>query len=332
MIQEIVGAGERASSLTRQLLAFSRKSIVEPKIVDPVSLVTDLDKLLRRVVGEDIELSVMSSGNVGVIQIDPGQFEQVIMNMVVNARDAMPKGGFVTIELQNINLDESYIGKHPDAIYGPHVLIAITDSGIGMDAVTQSRIFEPFFTTKGEHGTGLGLATAHGIIKQAGGQVSVYSELGKGTTFKIYLPRIDSPAQTIKKDSKPISQGSESILLVEDEEMVRSLSKHILISLGYRVTEATNGEEALALVEKPGSSFRLLITDVVMPKIGGRELANQLKQKFPDLKVLFLSGYTDDAVVRHGILQAEVAFLQKPFTPALLAAKVRETLDSTQTG
>ncbi|MBP3954097.1 PAS domain S-box protein [Gemmata sp. G18] len=328
-IREMVRAGERATGLTRQLLAFSRKAIIEPKVLDLTVVVTDVERMLRRILGEDIQLAVAADPETGAVRADPGQIEQVILNMVVNARDAMPEGGRLTIELRNADLDESYTRTHADARPGAYVLLAVTDTGCGMDAATMAHVFEPFFSTKGEHGTGLGLATLHGIVKQSGGHVGVYSEVGQGTTFKVYLPRINRAAPASKVRAVPFAmpQGTETILLVEDEDGVRALTRHVLRSCGYKVLEARDGVEALRLVDEHGGRIDLLLTDVVMPRMNGRQVAEHLTALFPTIKVMFLSGYTDDAVVRHGILEAEVTFLQKPFTPGSLAAKVREVLD-----
>jgi two-component system cell cycle sensor histidine kinase/response regulator CckA len=241
----------------------------------------------------------------------------------------MPRGGSITIELQNVELDETYIQKHPDSRPGPHILLAVTDTGSGMDQATMTRIFEPFFSTKGDKGTGLGLATLHGIVKQNGGHVSVYSEVGHGTTFKIYLPRVEQRPLSSRSQHgpPPRSRGNETVLLVEDEEGVRALSRHILQSCGYTLLEAHDGVEAVRVAERHRGRIDLLLTDVVMPRMSGREVAERVTGLHPETKVLFLSGYTDDAVVRHGILEAEVAFLQKPFLPTSLAAKVRAVLD-----
>jgi CheY-like chemotaxis protein len=268
---------------------------------------------------------------VGAIRSDPSQIEQVILNLVVNARDAMPTGGRLTIEVRNAELDEGYARGHPDAQPGRYVLLAVTDTGCGMDPATIARIFEPFFSTKGEHGTGLGLATVHGIVRQAGGHVAVYSEVGHGTTFKVYLPRIEKqPSAVISRlGQSRMPGGTETVLLVEDEEGVRALTRHVLRNCGYTVLEASEGAEAIHLAIEYRERIDLLVTDVVMPRMGGREVASRLMEMHCGIKILFLSGYTDDAVVRHGILEAQVAFLQKPFTPTSLATKVREVLDGT---
>jgi PAS domain S-box-containing protein len=330
MIREIVAAGNRAAGLTRQLLAFSRKAILEPKPLHLETVVLELEKMLRRIVGEDIQLAITTDRDAGTVLADPGQIEQVILNLVVNARDAMPRGGRLTIEVHTTTLDESYTRDHPDARPGSYVLLAVSDTGSGMDEATRARVFEPFFTTKGEHGTGLGLATVHGIIKQSDGHIAVYSELGFGTTFKVYLPRLDRPAEAPK--SKPnaaeFPRGTETILVVEDEDGVRALIQHLLERCGYAVVPARDGFEALEIAEQLGSEIHLLMTDVVMPRMSGRDLGERLSKQFPGMRVLFLSGYTDDAIVRHGILESEVAFLHKPFTPGGLAEKVRQVLDA----
>ncbi len=329
LIAEIVAAGERATGLTRQLLAFSRKAIIEPKVLDLRSVVADIERMLGRIVGEDVELAFATDPDVGTVNVDPGQIEQVILNLVVNARDAMPKGGRLTIEVRHAELDQDYTHTHLEARTGPHVLLAVTDTGCGMDAATIARIFEPFFTTKGEYGTGLGLATVHGIVKQSGGHVAVYSEVGHGSTFKVYLPCTErlSPASPSRSKQSSLPRGKETILLVEDEDGVRALILRVLRSCGYTILEARNGLEGVQLAEEFPGRLDLLLTDVVMPQLGGRELSVRVSELHPEVKVLFLSGYTDDAVVRHGILEAEVAFLQKPFAPGSLAAKVREILD-----
>jgi PAS domain S-box-containing protein len=328
LIREMVVAGGRAAALTRQLLAFSRKAIIEPKILDLKALVADVDKMLHRILGEDIQLTIVTDPESGAVKADPGQVEQVILNLVVNARDAMPQGGRLTIEVRSVDLDETYAREHADARSGPHVLLAVSDTGCGMDAAALARIWEPFFTTKGTQGTGLGLATVHGIVKQSGGHVTVYSEVGHGTTFKAYLPRVaERPLSQIKPGQAVMPRGSETVLLVEDEDGVRALTRRILEGCGYPVLEGRDGAEALRVAGQYQGPIHLLVTDVVLPRMGGREVAERLAGIHPKIRVLFLSGYTDDAVVRHGILEAEVAFLQKPFSPASFATKVREVLD-----
>jgi PAS domain S-box-containing protein len=328
-IVQIAEAGNRAAALTRQLLVLSRKAIVEPKVLDLRVVVADMDRMLRRIIGEDISLVTRTDPELGAVKADLGQLEQVLLNLAVNARDAMPQGGRLTIEVRNAELDETYVHEHPEARPGPCVLLAASDTGCGMDASTAARIWEPFFTTKGERGTGLGLATVYGIVKQSGGHIAVYSEVGSGTVFKIYLPREETrptePTPPSKRNAMP--KGTETILLAEDEDAVRGLTHQILEVCGYTILEARNGIEALQVAEEHHGRLDLLITDVVMPQSSGRELAHALAEKYPEVKILFVSGYTDDAVVRHGILAAEVEFLQKPFSPAVLARKVREILD-----
>jgi PAS domain S-box-containing protein len=329
LISEMVTAGDRAAALTRQLLLFSRKAILEPRIIDMKELVINLDKMLRRIIGEDVQLTVVVGSNLGSVKADPGQIEQVILNLVVNARDAMPRGGRITIELQSVDLEESYLRTHADARTGPHVVLVVTDTGCGMDQATMARAFEPFFTTKGEQGTGLGLATVHGIVKQSGGHVTVYSEVGIGTSFKVYLPCVPEPpsVSTTQSRAGTLPLGHETVLLVEDETGVRGLARHILQRCAYTVLEACDGAEAVRLAEQHQGRIDLVVTDVVMPRLGGRAVAERLAVLQPGVKVLFLSGYTDDAVFQHGILEADVAFLQKPFSPMAFAIKVREVLD-----
>jgi len=329
-VQEILKAGERAASLTNQLLAFSRKQVLQPKIVDLNALATNLEKMLRRLIGEDVELSTCLEKNLGQVKADPGQIEQVIMNLVVNSRDAMPMGGKLTIETANAALGEDYASRHLGAKPGRYVMVAVADTGVGMGAETQARIFEPFFTTKEVgKGTGLGLATVYGIIKQSEGYVAVYSEPGQGTTFKIYLPRIDQSVETARVgQAAPIPRGTETILLVEDEEAVRRLARLILEGQGYAIIEAPSGSSALAAAEKHATPIHLLLTDVIMTEMNGRELSQRLTRVCPSARVLFMSGYTGDTIVRHGVLEPGIAYLQKPFTPADLARKVREVLDS----
>ena len=327
--EQIVKAGERAATLTRQLLAFSRRQVLQPKVVDLNKLVTGLGSMLRRLIGEDIDLRLEMRPDLGQVNADPGQLEQVLMNLVVNARDAMPRGGTLTIETANVVLDETYVSRHITAKPGPYTLLAVSDNGIGMDEATQARLFEPFFTTKGTGlGTGLGLSTVFGIVKQSNGTVDVYSVPGRGTSVKIYLPRIDQPAVLESEIlGKAVPPGSETILVVEDDEMVRNLVRETLQREGYQVLDAAGPVEARRVSERHKSPIHLLITDVVMPKVSGRDLALDMSRRRPEMKVLYMSGYTDSAIVNSGILQKEVAFLQKPFTPAALAEKVREVLE-----
>jgi two-component system, cell cycle sensor histidine kinase and response regulator CckA len=291
----------------------------------------DLEKMLHRVIGEDIELQAMLEPEVGSLKADPGHIEQVIMNLVVNARDAMPQGGKLTIETTNIYLTEEYTKHHLAVTPGPHVMLAICDTGIGMDEQTQKRIFDPFFTTKeAGKGTGLGLATVYGIVKQSGGNIWVYSEVGRGTTFKVYLPRVDESAKEYNAVAKveESSRGTETILLVEDEELVRNLAREVLESYNYQVLEAAKGGTALLLCEHHEEPISLLLTDIVLPEMSGHLLAERLSQLRPEMKVLYMSGYTDNAIVHHGVLDEGTNFIQKPFTPTALVKKVREVLDS----
>ena len=329
-IREIRRAGERAASLTRQLLAFSRKQVLTLAVLDLNTVVVDTGKLLRRLIGEDIELTTTLDPSLGQVKVDAGQIEQVIMNLVVNARDAMPTGGHITIETRNVELDQDYVQKHAEVRQGSYVLLAVSDTGCGMDEATKSRIFEPFFTTKEVgKGTGLGLATVHGIIKQSGGTIEVHSEFGRGTTFKVYLPRLKGTVSSGKSlpGLSKVPTGSETVLLAEDEEALRQLALLALQSFGYTVLVARDGEEAIQHSRQHQGPLHLLVTDVVMPKMNGRQLAEAVVRLRPDTKVLYLSGYTDDAILRHGVLETNVAFLQKPFTPSVLARTVREVLD-----
>lgn len=328
-VKAISEAGERAAALTRQLLAFSRKSVLEPKVLNLNALVSDTGKMLRRLIGEDILLTIVLDPKLSRVKVDPGQLDQVLMNLVVNARDAMPKGGKITIETSNVELDDSYSAMHMDCIPGHYVLLAVSDTGCGMTPEVKARIFEPFFTTKGVgKGTGLGLAMVYGIVKQSGGNIEVYSEPGFGTTFKIYLPAVaDRASSSNNLECSADIGGTETILLVEDEDGVRGLALLILQSNGYKVLTATDGRDVLRVLDKYRDHIDLLVTDVVMPGMDGRDLEETLRLRFPQIKVLFASGYTDDAIVRHGVLHEEVSFLQKPYTPRSLARKVREVLD-----
>jgi len=327
---EVRKAGERAAELTRQLLAFSRQQVLMPKVVRLSDVLQGMERMLARLVGEDIELVVSPTGAAGSCCVDPGQMEQVIMNLVVNARDAMPRGGKLTLETTDIDLGEAYVDTHLGARSGPHVVISVSDNGTGMDEATRARIFEPFFTTKEVgKGTGLGLSTVHGIVQQSGGSVWVYSEPGVGSTFKVYLPRVPGIAEVVPTPKvEPAGGGSETILLVEDEDMVRGVTRNILRRAGYRVMEARCARDALRLSEECEGAVNLLLTDVVMPETSGPELARALVLLRPTMKVLFMSGYTDDSIVRHGVLEAGVAFLQKPLSPSSLSRKVREVLDA----
>jgi two-component system, cell cycle sensor histidine kinase and response regulator CckA len=330
VIEEISKAGERAAGLTGQLLAFSRKQILQPEIVNLNEVVRDVEKILKRLIGEDIELESVLPPDLGQVEADVGQLEQVIINLAVNARDAMPKGGKLSIETANTDLDEEYAAHHVAVTPGPYVVLSVSDNGIGMSREVQDRIFEPFFTTKEkDKGTGLGLSTLYGIVKQSKGNIWVYSEVGQGTTFKVYFPRIDKDVdrEKGKRQKEEARGGSETILVVEDEDSLCKLAVKVLKMYGYRVLKAKDGVEALEIFKSYQASVHLLLTDVVMPRMDGRELAGRLEGLQPDLKVLFMSGYTDNAIVHHGILDKGIAFIQKPFTPEDLARKVREVLE-----
>ena len=329
-VTEIRRAGERAAELTGQLLAFSRRQLLQPRVLDLNALLADSTKMLKRLLGEDIELTTILDPALGHVTADAGQVHQIVLNLALNARDAMPRGGKLIVETQNVVLDEDHPQLHPSLLPGAYVMLAVNDNGCGMDQETLSRIFEPFFTTKElTKGTGLGLSTVYGIVKQSGGSIFVYSEPGSGATFKIYLPRVDEPLNLSADQQVEIDtlRGSETVLVVEDEEAVRKLIDQALRKYGYRVVEATNGTEALRVCESRKTPIRLMITDVVMPGMSGSELAARLRALQPDIRVLYMSGYTDDAVIRHGLLDASMFFLRKPFTPGALARKVRETLD-----
>jgi PAS domain S-box-containing protein len=330
-IQEIQKATQRATDLTRQLLAFSRRQILDLKVLDLNTLLKDLEKMLHRIIGEDIELTTLLTENLGRVRIDHGQFEQMILNLAVNARDAIPSGGKLTIETANVVLDEEYAHTHISVTPGAYVRLSVSDTGVGISLEVKEKVFEPFFTTKEKgKGTGLGLSTVYGIVKQSGGNIWVYSEPSYGTTFKIYLPRVEEDLDTLhgRDESDFLPRGGETVLLVEDEPSVRDLAHRLLNQQGYKVLEAANGEEALHVAqEHAGEKIHLLLTDVVMPRMGGKELADQLKILRPDIKVLYASGYTDNAIVHHGVLERGTHFLQKPFSPSGLVRKVREVLD-----
>jgi CheY-like chemotaxis protein len=332
--QEIASAAGRATSLTRQLLAFSRKQMLAPKILDLNGVVTENLKMLTRMIGEDIDLVKVPGTELGAVRADAGQIEQVIMNLAVNARDAMPSGGKLTIETSNVSLDEDYARLHAPLRPGNYVMLAISDTGAGMDSETQSHIFEPFFTTKGPKGTGLGLSTVYGIVKQSGGYIWVYSEAGKGTTFKIYLPRVAELAESSAQVAAPAESdaaapGTETILVVEDEANLRYLARQFLEKQGYRVIDAADGAVAMQIAVAHEGVIHLLLTDVIMPGMNGRELAQRISEIRPNVKVLYMSGYTENVIGRNGTLDAGVRLLQKPFTLRDLKSKVREVLDST---
>jgi NO-binding membrane sensor protein with MHYT domain/nitrogen-specific signal transduction histidine kinase/CheY-like chemotaxis protein len=328
-IREIERAATRAAELTHQLLAFGRKQMLKPTPLDLNATLTQTMRMLTRLVGEHIEITVVPDPDLWEVQADPAQLEQVIVNLVVNARDAMPEGGKLTIETQNVTLQPGSTSQHIGTPAGDYVLIAFTDTGIGMDPATQDRIFEPFFTTKGlGKGTGLGLATVYGIVRQSGGSISVYSEPHRGSTFKVYLPRVSEPALTTGESAAPAasSGGTETVLVVEDEEAVRQLAARTLFVRGYTPLVAHSGEEALRLSEQHLGPIHLLLTDVVLPRMSGSRLAETLLTTRPDLRVLYMSGFTESAIVHHGVLQPGTDFIQKPFTPHALAIKLREVL------
>jgi len=331
-LDEIIKAAARAATLTSQLLAFARKQVIEPQVLNLNVLLAEIEKLLRRLIGADIELVTRLAPDLGQIKADPGQIEQVLVNLAVNARDAMLDGGKLTIETSNILLDHAFAQQHLGVTPGPYIFIAVSDTGIGMDAQTQQHAFEPFFTTKGlGHGTGLGLATCYGIVKQHGGHIWVYSEPQRGTTFTIYLPRIAASAepQPPPLDVGNLPRGDETVLLAEDDPAVRALAARVLREQGYTLLEAADGEAALRLAyAHTGAPIHLLLTDLVMPHMNGKALCQQLNLQWPDMKALFISGYADDAIVQHGWLEPSMAFLHKPFSPTALARKVREVLDA----
>ena len=330
LVQEVRDAGQRAATLTRQLLAFGRKQVLAQVVFDLNGLVSETEKMLRRLIGENIDFGTALDPALGAVKADPGQIEQVLMNLVVNARDAMPQGGRLTIETRNVDRPRSGAPQPAELLPGPYVCLTVTDTGCGMDEATKARVFEPFFTTKElGKGTGLGLATAYGIVKQSGGSIEVESTLGRGTTFRIYLPRVApdaTPARRPRSGANLLPRGRGTVLLVEDEENVRALESLALRSSGYTVLEAGDGEDALKVSEGHAEAIDLLVTDVVMPNMNGRQLADHLASTRSDLKVLYMSGYTDDILVHHGVREAGMAFLQKPFTPSVLARKVYEVL------
>jgi PAS domain S-box-containing protein len=331
LVAEIHKAGERAAGVTRQLLAFSRKSVLRPTVVNVNDVITGMQKMLCTLIGEDVELTTLLDPVLGPVRADVGQLEQVVINLAVNARDAMPEGGRLTVETANEELGEAFAQLHPEVQPGPYVLLTVRDTGHGMDAVTRERLFEPFFTTKETgKGTGLGLATVYGIVKQTGGHIAVFSEPGRGTTFRVYLPQLAEGApepDAARAPAGPWPRGTETILLVEDDKAVRDFARSLLRDAGYTVLEARGGVEALRVCGEYAGAIHLLVTDVVMPGMTGRELAGRLAPLRPSLRVLYLSGYTDDAVIRRGVVEAETHFLPKPFGPEELARKVREVLD-----
>ncbi|MFZ0957875.1 MAG: PAS domain S-box protein [Candidatus Sulfotelmatobacter sp.] len=328
---QIKSAADRAAGITRQLLAFSRKQVRSPRLIDLNNVMLNLDTMLRRLIGEDIEVLTVPATDLGTVKADPGQIEQVLMNLALNARDAMPSGGKLTLETSNVQLDEAYSHEHRPVEPGRYVMLAVSDTGVGMSPETLAHIFEPFYTTKEPgKGTGLGLSTVYGVVKASGGYVWVYSELGQGTTFKIYLPRVDQPAQPLSAENRPsgIQRGTETILLVEDDPQLNQLASSVLAHCGYKVLAAANPEEGLAVCRTHPHEIHLLVTDVVMPKMNGRQLAEQVARIRPSVKLLYVSGYTGNAIVHYGVLDAGLWFLPKPFSLAALVAKVREVLDA----
>jgi len=326
---EIRHAAQRASSLTNQLLAFSRRQVAVPRVVDLNEIVESIDKMLRRIIGEDVQLELRLAEGIPAVKVDPSHIDQVIMNLAVNSRDAMPGGGTLTIETSDVQLTDEYAGRHIGVEPGRYVMLAVSDTGIGMDSATKARLFEPFFTTKEKgKGTGLGLSIVYGIVKQNGGEILVYSEMGRGTAFKIYLPAVNAAAESLEREEvEPLTgTADETILLVEDDPQVRSLSRTMLTRLGYRVFEAETADQAIGIATSLQGPLDLLLTDVVMPRVNGTELAHQLLAIRPDVRVLYMSGYTDGGVIDQGMLSADTPFIQKPFTAEALNRKIRDVL------
>jgi len=323
----LIVAAERAAALTAQLLAFARRQVVETRVVVLSAVVLEIERLLRRIIGEDIELSAVCAAT-GHVRVDPHQLERVLINLATNARDAMSSGGSLTLETSDVELDPAYAASHADVVAGRYVVVAVSDTGAGIAPEHLPHIFEPFYTTKGVmEGTGLGLATSYGIVRQAGGHIQVYSEPGKGTTFRIYLPRVDDAVE-LPRDNVPVEErGTETLIVVEDEAAVRTMTVRALHQLGYTVLAAGSGLEALAVATAHQGPIDLLVSDVVMPKLNGPELATRLRAARPDLRVLFVSGYAENAIFRHGVLDVGVEFLQKPFTIAALHERIRGILD-----
>jgi CheY-like chemotaxis protein len=331
-LEEIRRAGKQAAALTQQLLAFSRRQVLQPRVFDLNRVITDLEVMLRRLIGEDVLLAIRLGGSPLRLKADSAKIEQVIMNLVVNARDAMPHGGRLGIETVAVDLDEEYAFRHPEVTPGPYVLLAISDTGMGMSREVKAHLFEPFFTTKAKgQGTGLGLSTAYGVVMQSGGHIAVQSEEGHGTSFKIYLPRVTEEG-AVEAAQEPVTsgagRGTETVLVAEDEDGVRNLVSNMLRMRGYTVLEARNGLEALQIVERAQSRVDLVLTDVIMPNLSGRELADRLAVLQPDTPLIYMSGYTNETVVQHGILDSGRPFLQKPFSAATLTQLIRHVLDS----
>jgi PAS domain S-box-containing protein len=328
--QQVYEASQRAAALTRQLLAFSRQQVLQPQVVSLNKILESMQKMLSRLIGEDIRVRTICSKELALVKVDPAQIEQVILNLAINARDAMPKGGQLTLETDRSELDETYTKDHPWVKPGVYMRLTVSDNGIGMDEKTQARIFEPFFTTKETgKGTGLGLSMVYGVVKQSGGHIMVYSEPGHGTTFRLYFPVVEKLEEATEAKLKAAAQrrGEETILIVEDDQALRELAKNILAGQGYNVFAAQNPEEVRAICKTQGTKIDLLLTDVIMPQMSGKEVAQMCTATIPNLKVLYMSGYTSDVIMHHGVLEEGLAFLQKPFTPVSLTAKVREVLD-----
>jgi signal transduction histidine kinase len=327
---QIITASNRAAALTRQLLAFGRKQVLQPTVVNLNEIIVDLDKMVRRLISENVEIVTRPATKLGTVKADPGQIEQVLLNLVINARDAMPHGGTLTVETANVELDQAYADDHAGVRPGPYVVLAVSDTGVGMDAETQAHIFEPFFTTKEMgKGSGLGLATVYGVVQQSGGHLSVYSEPGRGSTFKVYLPRAGDVTEPLPASpvQQPAMRGKETILVAEDDRQVRDLAVAILKACGYLVLELENANDAEQVCQQHDGEIDLLLTDVVMREVSGPDLARTVQRVRPEIKVLFMSGYTDSAIVHQGVLNPGIAFLPKPFTPSTLAGRVRQVLD-----
>ena len=335
MAGQIVEAGERAAALTRQLLALGRRQILAPSVLDPGAVIAGLTPLIERIIGEDIEFKAIHASGPLLVRVDPTQLEQVVVNLIANARDAMPSGGKLTVEVASVELDALYAATHPEVVPGPHVMIAVSDTGSGVSDEVREHVFEPFYTTKeGSGGTGLGLATVYGVVKQSGGSIGVYSEPGSGAAFKVYLPRVfETPeAPAVPSVEPEVPAGTETILLAEDDEAVRAIAVLALSRAGYRVLAADGGPMALELAADHAGVIHLLVTDVVMRAMSGRQLAEELGRVRPETRILYMSGYTENTIVHHGVLDPDIEFLAKPFTPTALVNKVRGLLGDQGTG
>jgi len=328
-LSEIGKAADSAAALTRQLLTFSRKQLIKPRALDLNELISRMQKMLARLIGEDVQLKTILGKGLGAVKIDPGQFEQIVVNLAVNARDAMPDGGQLVIETAGVDLDEEYCRRHSCSPSRSYAMLAVSDTGQGMSEEIKDHLFEPFFTTKEKgKGTGLGLAVIYGVVRQAGGTIEVYSELGQGTTFRIYLPRVEENAQRIEKESQAMEMpgGKETVLLVEDEVILRVLGVKVLKRLGYQVLEADSGGDALVIAERHTEPIHLLLTDVVMPGMNGRELAERMTKMHPEMKVLYTSGYAENVIAHRGVIEQGLNFIGKPYAPQQLAKKLRDIL------